>query len=144
MRFLIDTNIFIDYISEREGSQDSIDFLRFAIKTHKEMYITSMSVRDIGYTIHHITHSKEKASKAQWAVYQMTKKIIDITADDVINSLYGDMDDFEDSLLAESCERNFIDVIVTNNIKDYEKSRVPAFTPKELLRIYQNIEQKTA
>ena len=43
------------------------------------------------------------------------------------------MKDYEDSVMSETAYRIKADCIVTRNIKDYERSRVPAVLPSEFL-----------
>ena len=38
--------------------------------------------------------------------------------------------------MIECARENLIDIIVTNNIKDYKNGNFPVFTPKELVDIW--------
>ncbi len=58
---------------------------------------------------------------------------MDLTADDVINAMYADRPDYEDSLLIEGAERCMLDAIITNNKKDFVNSKVPVYTPREFV-----------
>ena len=137
MRFLVDTNVLIDLFVNRETTDESREFLKFARLYKNELYATSMSIRDLGYFVKRATHSKEREQQAQIKTYGIMSKIVSIDSDDVINSLFGNMKDFEDSLISESAERNFCDLIITNNVSDFKNSRVPACTPSEIMRVYQ-------
>ena len=50
--------------------------------------------------------------------------------------MHSDIEDYEDALLVEAASEYLLDAIVTNNKKDFEKSIVPAFTPKDLNAFY--------
>ena len=41
--------------------------------------------------------------------------------------------DFEDALQSATAQRIQADYIITRNVKDFRPSKVPAFTPSELL-----------
>ena len=138
MRFLVDTNVFLDSILKRDGYQDADLFFEYSLNNRNEICVTSMSMRDIRYTAHRFYHSEEKAKKVQMLVYEMCTKVIGISADDAIESLYSDMNDYEDSLLNESAKRHLIDVIITNNKKDFRKGDIPTFTPKEIMGFITN------
>lgn len=51
----------------------------------------------------------------------------------VSNALYSDFSDFEDALQFYSAVAVGSDIIVTRNKKDFDKSCIPVFTPKEYL-----------
>ena len=89
-----------------------------------------MSLRDIEYAAHRITHDKALSKRILLAAYEMCTKVIGISADDAITSIYSDVDDYEDSLAIEAAKREMINIIVTNNIKDFSKSNFPCCTPK--------------
>jgi hypothetical protein len=42
--------------------------------------------------------------------------------------------DYEDAVQAATAERIRAAAIVTRNIKDYQRSKIPAFTPAEFLK----------
>ena len=136
MRILVDTNVFLDFLLNRENANDAIAFFNYCAKLKNQIYVSTISLRDIGYVTHHFYHDADKAKKAQLSVYGLCSKIIDITADDAINSLYSDMSDFEDSLQLEAADRSMLDLIVTNNIKDYAGQGFPALTVKQINEIF--------
>ena len=132
MRILIDTNVYLDYLLTRDGVDDVINFFELTAKVNNQIYVTSMSIRDIGYVMHRKLHDEKLAKKAQELVYQMSNKIIDITADDTINSIYGEMKDFEDSLISEAAEREMLDAIVTTNVKDFVGANIPVYSVSKM------------
>ena len=136
MRILVDTNVFLDFLLERENFQIVSDFFTLSNKFRNTIYVTSISVRDIGYVVHKVFHSEEKAREMQHQVYSLCTKIIDITGDDTINSIFDAQNDFEDSLIKEAAEREMVDLIVTYNVKDFRKLGFPALTPKEINDIF--------
>ncbi len=46
------------------------------------------------------------------------------------------MKDFEGAIIAESCLRNGVDLILTYNLKDFAESPVAAMTPGDFVRSY--------
>ena len=61
---------------------------------------------------------------------------IDVNGSDGKRALESDMRDFEDAIIAESCARNEIDLIITRNLKDFKSSPVPAMTPDDFVHVY--------
>ena len=136
MRLLVDTNVFLDLILNRDQSGiEAENFFRNCFIAKFRTYLTSISFRDIGYITHQAFHDNDKSLKAQFRAYELCSKVISITADDSINSLFSDVKDYEDSLLIEAAKRELLDAIITNNTKDFKNCEVPVFTPKEFNRI---------
>lgn len=142
MRILVDTNVFLDYLLQRENFESAKLFFKMSYIYKNPLYISSMSFRDIGYVVHRFYHNKEDARRAQIDAYKICHKVLDISADDAINSLYEDDVDFEDCLLKEAAEREMIDVIVTNNVKDFRKLGFPALCVDEINSIYLNAKKE--
>ena len=137
MRILVDTNVFLDLLLDRnkEIGDKVQNFFDWCCYEKNRIYITSMSLRDIEYVAHRIYHDKRKAKAVQFSAYQMCSKIIGISADSAIESLYSDITDYEDSLIIEAAKEEMLDAIVTNNKKDFENGNIPVFTPEEIVRL---------
>lgn len=133
MQFLVDTNVFLDFLLHRDSQSDDANL--FFIKSrmlNNPIFITSMTLRDIEYVAARLLHSKEKAKKIQILAYQMCQKVIGISASDAIEALYSDGRDYEDSLIIEAAKTSLVDAIITNNKKDFNHANIPVFTPKEI------------
>ena len=136
MRVLVDTNIFLEYFLHRERYEEVDSFFYNAAKRYNQICITSMSIRDIGYTLHRYLHDQEKTKKLQFQIYSMVSKVIGVSADAAINSLFSDAKDFEDALQVNAAEEAMCMAIVTFNKKDYVKANIPVFTPQEICEIW--------
>ena len=134
MRFLVDTNVFLDTILKRENHENSDNFFAFCCAYKNPIYITSMSLRDIRYVVHRIKHDEKQAIEAQMKAYRICSKVVGISADDAIESLYSDFKDYEDSLINEAAKSNMVDAIITNNKRDFIAGEVPTYTPEEILK----------
>lgn len=133
MRAVIDTCVILDYLQNREPFFD--DALNIAIGRagrEYEAYITASSLTDLYYIIHRHTHSTGETHRI---ISQLTLLfgLVDTYAEDCINALHSGMADFEDAVMSESAYRIKADYIITRNIKDYSKSKVPAISPSDFL-----------
>lgn len=137
MRVLVDTNIFLDFFLQRgqEGSTAK-EFFYLCKKYRHQIFVSAMSLRDIGYIAQRYFQSSEKGKEIQRAVYSMCSKVASTTNDSAIDSLYSDVDDFEDSLQIDTAREIMADAIITNNKVDFKKSRVPAYTSREIVDIW--------
>lgn len=134
MRYLVDTNVYLELFLKRENMESALSFFKTAAIKHDETYVTSLSIRDIGYVVARHLHERKTARLLQLKVYEMTTKVIPISADSAISSLYKNTGDFEDCLQAHAAEEAMCDAIITYNKKDFTFSSIPVFTPDELIR----------
>lgn len=136
MKVLVDTNVFLEYFLRRENYRDVDKFFLLAAKQYNQTFVTSMSLRDIGYTLHRYLHDERKTREAQLQVYSMVSKIVGVSADAAIDSLYSDAKDFEDALQIRAAEEAMCMAIVTFNKRDYQKANIPVFTPMEICDLW--------
>ena len=136
MKVLVDTNVFLEYFLRRENYCDVDKFFLLAAKQYNQTFVTSMSLRDIGYTLHRYLHDEQKTKEAQLQVYSMVSKVVGISADAAIDSLYSDAKDFEDALQVRAAEEAMCMAIVTFNKRDYQKANIPVFTPMEICDLW--------
>lgn len=139
MWILVDTNVFLDLLLKRnEQGIIAKEFFYNCRKTKSKTFIAATSLKDIDYVMHHYLHDEFEARKALCDVFSLVSRVIDITADDAIGSIYSEMKDYEDSLLVLAAKREGINLIITNNTKDFKDSRFPTMTPKEFNQIISN------
>ena len=144
MRLLIDTNVYLEFFLNRENHGVVLAFFQYAAERKNQTYISSMSMRDFGYMMHKYLHDNDLTKKLQLQVYEMTSKVVNTSADAAIESIYNDVGDYEDSMQMIAAEEAMCDAIITFNKKDYSESRVPTFTPEEMLDIWSRSDkQKT-
>lgn len=135
MKILVDTNIIIDALTSREPfKEDAEQIFMLAANRIEDMYITASSATDIYYLVKKYLHSTEQAKSVMSKLYELFY-ILDVTASDCKEALLTEMSDYEDSVISCCASHNHIDYIVTRNIKDYEKSKIQATLPEQLLRM---------
>lgn len=137
MRLLVDTNVYLDFLFKREKFEDADLFFYKAAAYNHQTYVTSMSLRDIEYAAYRASHSKKIAKSLQFKAYEMTSKVISVTADSAINALYSDIEDFEDALQVLSAEETMLDAIITSDKKLFRESTLPIYTPREICELWE-------
>ena len=128
MRFLVDTNVFLDFFLPRENVEIADEFFRYCYYQKHEIYVTTMSIRDANYISHRFFHNDKMAREIVSKIYSMCTKVVCISADAAIESIFSNVNDFEDSLIVEAASENMCDAIVTSNIKDFKNSSVPVYS----------------
>ena len=135
MKILVDTNVIIDALTSREPfREDAEQIFMLAANRIEDMYITAGSATDIYYLVRKHLHSTEQAKSVMSKLYELFH-ILDVTASDCKEALFTEMSDYEDAVISCCASHNHIDYIVTRNIKDYEKSKVQAILPVQLIRM---------
>ncbi len=95
-----------------------------------------MSFRDIEYVIRKKVSDRNQIKNILNKIYCLVTKIIPLSADDTINAIFDYDKDFEDYLIASSCESMMLDCVVTNNKKDFNHKRVTVFSISEFIEMY--------
>lgn len=134
MNVIVDTCVIIDALQNREPFSEDAIKLCLAVANQKiDAFVPAKSVADIYYILHRSLHSDALTRDALKKLFR-SFNILDTTAFDCQNALTSPMSDFEDAMLAETAYRNNVDFIVTRNLKDYVKSKVPSCLPSEILK----------
>ena len=129
MRVMIDTNVLLDVMLEREPFlKDSEFFLRLCEEKKIDGVVSASCLKDIFYLVRRHTGSKEDA-------YRVIGKILDIvsvasvTQDDIMSAFQSRAKDFEDAVVVYSAISNQCHCIVTRNVSDYEDFGIEAIEP---------------
>lgn len=134
MRLMIDTNIFLDVLLQREPFFESArNVLRLCEEKKVQGFLSASSATDIFYIVRKGLQSTDAAYNALGAVLDIVK-ILTVTNEDVLNAFMQKAADFEDCLLATCAKSNQCTAIVTRNKRDFLDFGIPLLSPEELLR----------
>ena len=140
MRALIDTCVIIDALQNREPFAQEAQQIFFTIANkHATGYISAKSVLDIYYLTHRSTHSDEATRKILKTLLGLFD-ILDTTQLDCRQALSSGVSDYEDAVMCETAKRCDVDCIVTRNQKDYVKSEVTVYSPRDFLELLEAME----
>jgi len=131
MRLLLDTNILIDILSKRDGYIESLSVLRYCETGYAAGYVSTTTITDAMYIMR-----KLEPSAIRSAIQTLISivEIADVLKSDIHAAFLSGMADFEDAVQASCAARINADYIVTRNVKDFEKSSVPAVSPEDILK----------
>ena len=132
MRLLIDGNIILDVLQNREPHiVDSAKIWKLCETDQAEGYVSALNFSNLVYIMRKEL-SPEKINevfKSLGLIFRFT----DLTVSDLAKAAEQQWDDFEDALQAATAERIHADNIITRNVKDFKQSKIVAFTPTEFL-----------
>lgn len=134
MKALIDTCIIIDALQAREPFCKSAQNLFLAVANNLFIgYITAKSTTDIYYLMHRYTHD-DKTSREMLNKLFSLFGVLDTNGLDCQKAIFSPVADYEDAVMIETATHNEMDCIVTRNLKDYEKSPIPIYSPEDFLK----------
>ena len=135
MKVLIDTNIIIDILEQREPFfRDSYRIIQLGFGGNIETFMSAGSVTDVYYIINQSLRDPNKA-KEKIMVLTTLINISDTISNDIKTALALSLVDFEDAVIAAIAKREKAEYIITRNEKDFHGSPVPALNPKQFLHL---------
>ncbi len=134
-KILIDTNVLIDYLLEREPFfDDAKEVILSCAEGNVKGCIAAHSISNMFFILRKDYNAKERRD-----VLFNICSIFDVEGIDKAKLLAGlsneDFTDFEDCLQMECAKSYGADYIVTRNVADYSVSEVKAIEPRDYLKL---------
>ncbi|MEM9090394.1 MAG: PIN domain-containing protein [Cyanobacteria bacterium P01_F01_bin.53] len=132
MKILIDTNIVLDLLLEREPFvEDALSLFAQIERGKLEGYIAATTVTNIFYII----RKSEGREVAMAAINRIMAglQFCEVNRQTVEAALNLGLTDFEDSIQLACATLNQLDGLVTRDLKDFIGSNLPVYSPTELL-----------
>lgn len=135
MKVLIDTNIMIDALTNRDGrSGFSATVINLCAKQVIDGYVALHSISNMYYILR-----KQYSDAERRTILKRYNEILKVAevGNDVVDTAINNtaISDYEDALQYACAETVGADYIVTRNIKDYGKAEIRAISPEELLKL---------
>ena len=132
MRLLIDANIVLDVLQKREPYwKDSATVWKLCETEQADGYLSALSFANLVYVMRKELSAEE--IRDVFKKLQLIFRFVDLSTADLEKAVEMRWRDFEDALQATAAERLMADMIITRNVRDFTKGKVPAFTPAEFL-----------
>jgi len=136
MRVLLDTNIVLDLLLQREPFADDAKDIFLLIENNQiDGFLCATTITTLQYLI-----SKSKNKEEANHIIKTLLKLFDITHVDKITLLKACDDigiDYEDSVIYSSAKISKIDIIITRDNKGFKNSKIKILKPKEFLAIFE-------
>ena len=135
MKVLIDTNIMIDALTNRDGrSGFSATVIDLCAKQVIDGYVALHSISNMYYILR-----KQYSDAERRTILKRYNEILKVAevGNDVVDTAINNtaISDYEDALQYACAETVGADYIVTRNIKDHGKAEIRAISPEELLKL---------
>jgi len=138
MKILFDTNIILDLLLDRKPFADHASTLMSRVERSE---INGFLCATTITTIHYLLSKHLDKDKAIISINSIMSlfEVASVNRLVIESALKSKFKDFEDSVLHESARHAGVEYIITRNIKDFKKTRIPAFTPTEFLSILESL-----
>ena len=133
MKALIDGNIILDVLQRREPHVgDSSKIWKLCETDRVEGFVSALTFTDLVYVMRkELTPDRiHEVLKKLALIFRFT----DLSVAEMTEAAEMKWNDFEDAVQSATAKRIQADCIITRNIRDYQQSVVPAFTPAEFLQ----------
>ena len=134
MKVFLDTNIVIDLLAKREPFYNhAAQIFSLADKMKIQLYVSALTFANTNYIL-----LKERKPEEAKSILRKLKLIVNIISldDKIIGLSLNDTDfrDYEDAIQYYSAIENGIETIITRNLKDFQKSKIPVLTAEQYLQ----------
>ena len=136
-KLFLDTNIVIDLLAKREPFYEEAAILfTMADKQQIQLFVSALTFANTNYILLHEMKPEEakiilRKLKLIVQVLSLDEKIVGLSLND------NDFKDYEDALQYYTALENGADAIITRNLKDYQKAKLPALTAAQFLKSIQ-------
>ena len=134
MRLFIDTNVLIDLLIKRAPAYTNIAHLfDTSLLRNDKLVISNLSIVNAHYIVKKLSGVKEENLRLALHNICITCEIASFTPNITMKALVSPFKDFEDATQYYCALENNCDVILTNNIRDFNLSLLPIMTVDEFL-----------
>ena len=131
-RAFLDTNIILDFVTQRQGYEEACDILQLGEDNRAFLCVSILSMANTAYVAR-----RGRTQDELYGVMNGLAELFDILKMDesqLKEALTINATDFEDVLQYICAISNNCDVIVTRNIKHFNFSKMPVLTPLEFIQ----------
>lgn len=133
-KIFIDTNVLVDVVTARKQPHViySQELFAAGIAGEVELCVSALSFVTVIYVARKYKMSEDAVKTTLKALLNFMQ-VVDLSAQNVINMLDSEWDDYEDATQYTSALSVKADIIATGNIKDFQGSTLQVMTPQQIL-----------
>lgn len=133
LKVFIDTNVLLDLLLCREPfDKDAQTIFWLAEEKKIELQVSAISIINAAYVAHRNKYDDRDIRAALIDLLDFVT-IPDTDKQVVQNALQSDFSDFEDATQMFCAKQGEAELIITRNVKDFEKSEIRVMTPSDFL-----------
>lgn len=134
MKVLFDTNVILDLLLDRSEFVDDASVLISKVDTNEiDGFLCATTITTIHYLLEKSLNTTQAAKHIKTLLNIFD--IAPVSSETLEKALNPKFTDYEDSVLHEAALAVDVDSIVTRDYSGFKNSKIPAYTPKELIAI---------
>jgi predicted nucleic acid-binding protein len=139
MKAFLDTNILIDFLSDRGAfTKHATEIFLLSSKNKILLNSSTHAFATAYYILKKFTD--EKSLRLKLLELTQMVEVLDVTKSQLKKALLSDFSDFEDALQIFNAESiTGVDYIITRNLKDFKDSPIPAIAPDEIVELIERL-----
>jgi len=140
MKILFDTNVILDVLLDREPFSGDAAFLMSLVEQSE---IIGLICATTVTTIHYLATKALGTQAASRHIQTLLALFVIAPVNRVVleEASKSKFKDFEDAVLRESAIHAGAEYIVTRNMADFKKSKLPAFSPVDLINSLESLKK---
>lgn len=135
MNVLLDTNVLLDFVLEREPFVEYAEQVFEAAKHQTiQLFMTATTISDLFYIAR-----KEKGKEHTLNLLEDLLQFVEVASVDktvILQALRSELTDFEDAVQECAAKQAAITTIVTRNEADFNNSDLEIHSPESFVKIY--------
>lgn len=135
MNVLLDTNVVLDFVLDRQPFAKAAELVFDMAKRHPiQFYLSATTITDLFYIA-----AKAKGKVFALALIKDLLEFVEVAAVNktvILDALHSGQPDFEDAVQAGAAKLAAVSIIVTRNEKDFAGAEIEVCNPDEFLRRY--------
>ena len=138
MKILFDTNVILDVLLDREPFSEDAAFLMSLVELSEIIGIICATTIT---TIHYLASKALGSQAASRHIQTLLALFVIAPVNRVVleDAAKSKFKDFEDAVLHESAIHAGAEYIVTRNLADFKKSKLPTFSPVDLINSLESL-----
>lgn len=131
MKVFLDTNILLDFVTEREGVEEACDILQLGEDGKINLSTSYLSMANTAYVARR-GRSREELYAVLAGLSDMIQ-VLSMDEEQLRQAIAHPVSDFEDMLQYVCAMTHHCDVIISRNKKHFSFSHIPVYSPAEFL-----------
>lgn len=132
MRWLLDTNVLLDVLADREPwAEHSASVLARVERGEATGYVAAHTVTTLYYLL--ASHRDRTVAREKTRLLLRLLEVVPVDEDRLLQALDLPTADFEDAVQIACAEKRSVEVIVTRNQDDFQGTDLEVRSPAELL-----------
>ena len=136
MKVLLDLNVLLDFLNQREYHAEAARILDFAADNK---FTACASAHEMTTLAYFLEKQEKKPGECRQTLSMLFNlfQILPVDKEILEKALHSGIDDFEDAVLEAAAIKSGTEFIVTRNVKDFVRSKVQAVNPVQFLELIQ-------